>query len=116
LAPMAGGDLERNAMILSARAILAAALLLAVAGCAAERGAPVPGGAGIDCPSGAEAWVRTELFFGLSRAAGPEIGEAEFQGFVDREVTPRFPDGLTLLSAAGQWRDAQRRVLKEGAK
>ncbi len=24
--------------------------------------------------------------------------------FLDREVTPRFPDGLTVLDAYGQWR------------
>jgi hypothetical protein len=25
--------------------------------------------------------------------------------FVDNEITPRFPDGLTVFDAAGQWRD-----------
>ncbi len=27
--------------------------------------------------------------------------------FVDREITPRFPDGLTVLQPVGQWRDQQ---------
>ena len=26
-------------------------------------------------------------------------------GFLDAEVTPRFPDGFTVLDARGQWRD-----------
>ena len=27
---------------------------------------------------------------------GGEVSEAEFQKFLDREITPRFPDGLTV--------------------
>jgi hypothetical protein len=45
-------------------------------------------------------FVRTELFFGLSRPGG-RITERQFERFVDAEVTPRFPDGLTLLSGRG---------------
>ena len=32
-----------------------------------------------------EIFSRTELFFGLSRADGPDVTEAEFQGFIDTE-------------------------------
>ena len=32
------------------------------------------------------------------------VTEAEFRGFVDRHVTPRFPDGLTILKGDGQFR------------
>jgi hypothetical protein len=42
--------------------------------------------------------------FGTARARGSPIGEDEWQSFVDSVVTPRFPDGLTVLDARGQWR------------
>jgi hypothetical protein len=48
---------------------------------------------------------RTELYFGLSRPGGV-VTEEEFQTFLDAVVTPRFPDGLTVLSAKGQFREA----------
>ena len=63
-----------------------------------------------------EIWSRTELYFGLSRADGPNVTEAEFQAFVDEVVTPRFPDGLTLLSGAGQFRGSSGAVVKEPSK
>ena len=64
---------------------------------------------------GAKSFVRTELFFGLSRPGGV-ISEAEFKAFVDSRVTPRFPDGLTLLSGIGQFREASQAITVEGAK
>lgn len=63
-----------------------------------------------------EIFARTELLFGLSRANGPEISETEFQDFIDTEVTPRFPDGLTLLSGNGQFRDSTGTIIQEGSK
>jgi hypothetical protein len=53
--------------------------------------------------SAAEVWARTELYFGTSRPGLPEVTEAEFTNFVDTEVTPRFPDGLTRLTGKGQF-------------
>lgn len=61
-------------------------------------------------------WSRTELYFGLSRADGPNITEEEFQGFLDTVVTPRFPDGLTLLSGRGQFRGSSGVVIQEPSK
>jgi Protein of unknown function (DUF3574) len=54
--------------------------------------------------SAAEVWARTELYFGTSRPGLPEVTDAEFTDFVDTEVTPRFPDGLTRLTGKGQFR------------
>ncbi len=54
-------------------------------------------------------WLRTELYFatGLVDAADDVgLSEADWQSFLDREVTPRFPDGLTVEDAYGQWRMA----------
>jgi len=48
--------------------------------------------------------ARTELIFGLSQAKGGSLSEQTFQHFVDTEITPRFPAGLTVLAAKGQFR------------
>lgn len=61
-------------------------------------------------------FARTELFFGLAKPNGSVVTEDEFQNFVDKKVTPRFPDGLTLLSGQGQFRDANGTIIKEGSK
>ena len=60
-------------------------------------------------------FVRTELFFGLSRPGG-RITERQFVRFVDEEVTPRFPDGLTLLSGEGQFRLDDGEIIEEKSK
>ncbi len=64
---------------------------------------------------GAEPFTRTELFFGLSRPGGV-VTEGEFKSFIDAHVTPRFPDGLTLLTGVGQFRDSSQTIIVEGAK
>ena len=56
---------------------------------------------------GAEPWVRAELYFGMSSADGDVFAQEEFLAFMDAEITPRFPDGLTLLSGIGQWQGDQ---------
>ena len=63
-----------------------------------------------------EIFARTELLFGLSRSNGPDITETEFQDFVDAQVTPRFPDGLTLLTGNGQFKDSTGNIVQEGSK
>jgi hypothetical protein len=63
-----------------------------------------------------EPWVRTELFFGLSRPDGPAISDAEWESFLDAEITPRFPDGLTVISGDGQWQGENGQIVEEGSK
>ncbi len=100
-----------------ARLLLSATLLLTLSGCAgSHHDRPVPVAAQPACPVGAESWARTELYMGLSRPDGSTIGDADFAGFVDREVTPRFPDGLTLFAGAGQWRGADGTIVREGSR
>jgi Protein of unknown function (DUF3574) len=60
--------------------------------------------------------ARTEPFFGLRKPNGTEVNSGEFQQFIDREVTPRFPDGFTLLSGNGQFKDARGAILQERSK
>jgi hypothetical protein len=41
------------------------------------------------------------------------VTEAQFHVFVDTYVTPRFPNGLTVLKGAGQFRGADELIIKE---
>jgi hypothetical protein len=71
----------------------------------------------LTCRTGAQSTAVAELLFG--RKIGDRIGvsEAAWGRFLDREVSPRFPDGLTVVDAAGQWRDQTRnRVIREPSK
>src|SRR5688572_30508352 len=61
-------------------------------------------------------YIRTELYFGMSRKGSTDISEVEFQRFIDEFVTPRFPEGLTILDASGQWREGNSTVTKERSK
>jgi hypothetical protein len=56
----------------------------------------------IDCGPSSAAQIRTTLYFGLSRPKG-SVSELEWQIFLKDEVTKRFPDGLTVWQAEGQW-------------
>ena len=60
-----------------------------------------------------ELWRRTELYFGSEKPDGSVVTEREFQQFVDAQVTPHFPDGLTLLAGYGQFRNAAGQIVKE---
>ncbi|AWV22725.1 Hypothetical protein RADP37_01325 [Roseomonas mucosa] len=86
----------------------AGAALLGLSACAAG---PAPA-----CPAGMRAATVAELFLGRNRAGAPPVGEAEWDAFLASEATPRFPDGLTVLDAAGQWRGADGRVEREASK
>jgi hypothetical protein len=51
-------------------------------------------------------YIETHLLFGTARPdGGPAVSDKEFQAFVDQVVTPRFPAGLTITQASGQYRD-----------
>jgi len=55
------------------------------------------------------------MYFGLTRPLG-KVSEAQWQSFLREKVTPRFPDGLTVWEAKGQWRGADGRITRERAK
>ena len=64
-------------------------------------------------PAAPEVWARTELYFGTNRVTGEPVSDAEFGLFVDRHVTERFPDGLTLLNGYGQFRSSRGELIRE---
>jgi hypothetical protein len=58
-----------------------------------------------------------ELMFGRKIVDRIAVTEDEWAEFVDQEITPRFPDGLTVFSAAGQWRDnVTNKIVREPSK
>jgi hypothetical protein len=75
-------------------------LLLALGGCAS-----LPAQL---CTGDHKSVVTAELLFGRNIADRVGVSEQAFARFVDAEITPRFPAGLTVLNATGQWRDTER--------
>ena len=67
------------------------------------------------CGASSAAQVRTTLYFGTTRPTGA-VSELEWQMFLRDEVTQRFPEGLTVWEAQGQWRSPQGRVDQERSK
>lgn len=87
-------------------ACLAAATL---AGCAAL---PAPA-----CLPPSQPMLSAELAFGRNIGDRLGVSDAEFKRFTAEEITPRFPDGLTVVDGVGQWRDSERgHVVREKAK
>jgi uncharacterized protein DUF3574 len=69
----------------------------------------------MDCGSSSASQIRTTLYFGLSRPKGSVSG-LEWQIFLRDEVTKRFPDGLTVWQAEGQWQTAAGSIDREQSK
>jgi Protein of unknown function (DUF3574) len=69
------------------------------------------------CAPPAESMVSAELLFGRNIGDRLGVSDAAFADFLAREITPRFPDGLTVVDARGQWRDGERgRIVREPSK
>lgn len=94
-----------------ARLALAPALFLAACVTPAEQAS-----APLSCKAG-DQMVETQLFFGQTKPNGATLSARSWQGFVDREIVPRFPEGFTVLDGAGFWRNrATQRTISEKSK
>lgn len=67
------------------------------------------------CGAASSAQLRTTVYFGLGRPNGT-VSELEWQMFLRDEVTPRFPAGLTVWDAQGQWRQSAGGIGRERTK
>jgi hypothetical protein len=67
------------------------------------------------CGPASTSQLRTTLYFGSARPKG-SVSELEWQIFLRDEVTSRFPDGLTVWDADGQWRAPGGRIDHERCK
>ncbi len=87
------------------RPSVTAAFLLALLLCPALQAQTKPTLHGDPAHPPAARWVDTRLYFGLGPAGDPTKGvtESAWRDFLDKEVTPRFPAGLSVLDVYGQW-------------
>lgn len=63
---------------------------------------PLARQASADKPAWFDNATQTTLYFGLKTDDGKGVSEQAWTRFLAEVVTPRFPDGLTVLSAYGQ--------------
>lgn len=63
--------------------------------------------------SATEIWSRTELYFGSQKPDGSFVSDEEFSQFINNEVTNKFPDGLTLLTGYGQFKNSAGTIIRE---
>jgi len=80
-------------------------ILLTLAGCA---------GVAPPCPVGQQHAVSESLYFGTAKPVGT-VTPDEWTTFLAGVVTPRFPAGLTVWPAAGQWRSADGSITRESS-
>ena len=84
-------------------------LVLAVGACAQPGAAPV-------CTAPLKPAVAIDLYFGRDKPSGGEVTDAEWGAFLAEVVTSRFPDGLSVFDAEGQYREPSGRIVRERSK
>ena len=57
-----------------------------------------------------------QLFFGQNIGGKPGVSDGDFRKFTDEELTPRFPNGLTVLDGGGQWKGPDSKLIREASK
>ena len=57
-----------------------------------------------------------EAYFGRNVKTRAPVTDGEWARFMAETVTPAFPDGLTVLDGAGQWRNAAGQISREDSK
>jgi len=92
------------------RGLVATAALLALTACTAPRTAAST------CPAPLKSAIEVDLFFGGDAGHGRAVSDAEWASFMAEEVTPRFPDGLSVIDVAGQYREPSGRMAQEKTK
>lgn len=97
----------RHGVLLS---LLSGCLILAWGPVAAQTPSP-------SCSGAQRPQQVAELLFGRDIGHRGSVSDSAFVHFVARELTPRFPDGLTITDATGQWRNpASGKLVREATK
>jgi hypothetical protein len=89
------------------RPALALALAAILGGCAHAGGA-------MRCAADAQPMAQERLYFGTQRPSGI-VSDAEWNAFLDEVVANAFPAGFTTWNAAGAWRGAEGRTVREAS-
>ncbi|WP_168188109.1 DUF3574 domain-containing protein [Hahella sp. CCB-MM4] len=66
------------------------------------------------CLPGEKLEFQESLYFGTGKPDGVVTAE-EWNQFLDTIVTPHFPEGLTVVSASGQWQSSSGEIVKEAS-
>ena len=80
---------------------------LALGGCASLPGA--------QCSTAQERAIQDTLYFGTGITGGGAVSTDDWAMFLTAVVTPRFPQGLTVSQAAGQWRGDDGAIVQENS-
>jgi hypothetical protein len=82
----------------------------------AARTAPAAEAAAAACRAPLAPWTEIDLYLGRNIANGGIVSEQAFRRFLAEVVTPRFPDGLSVLDVAGQFRSGTGAIVREPSK
>ncbi|MEM1308936.1 MAG: DUF3574 domain-containing protein [Cyanobacteria bacterium P01_H01_bin.153] len=59
--------------------------------------------------------IQVDLYLGRSIPGGNTISDEDFETFIETEITPRFPEGLTVWAANGRYQDNSGEVIAEAS-
>ena len=68
------------------------------------------------CPAGQASLRTAQLFFARNDGKGVAVSDTAFRKFVTDEVSPRFPQGLSVLDGGAQWRGEANKMIRDSAK
>jgi hypothetical protein len=104
-------------MRIFAEAVAAAVLAISLSGTAQAQAQAQAQTQALECRGGQKAQQVAELTFGRRIVGHIAVSETQWLQFIDNEITPRFPEGLTVYDASGQWRDpATKKIVRELSK
>ena len=67
----------------------------------------------LTCPPPHKPMMDVELLFGRNVGERLVVTEKDWSAFLAREVTPRFPDGLTVFDTSGQMRSKKTKAVTQ---
>ena len=65
------------------------------------------------CAPGEQVAIAEVVYFGASKPNGGTVSSEEWSSFLREVVTPKFPAGLSVWRASGQWQGADGTLVKE---